>query len=110
MKDTLFREREDKVQTGENICKPLIQQEPVSRIYKELSKLNSKKTSNPIKKWAKDLNRHLTKEDIQVANKHMKSCSISLPVRQMQMKTTMRYHYTPTRVDKRKNIDNYKCC
>ena len=109
MKETISKLKRQPSEWEKIIANEATDQELISKIYKQLLQLNSRKISNPIKKWAKELNRNFSKEGIQIANKHMKRCSTSLIIREMQIKTTVRYHLTPVRMAAIQKSTNNKC-
>ena len=98
MKETLSRVKRQPSEWKKIIANEANDKELISKIHKQLLQLNTRKINNTIKNWAKDLNRRFSKEDIQMSNKHMKRCSTPLIIREMQMKTTMRYHLMPVRM------------
>ena len=81
----------------------------LSRIYNELKKLYTKNTNNPINKWAKNMNRHFTEEDLQGINKYIKKCSTYIVIREIQIKTTLRFHLNPIRIAISKITGNDRC-
>ena len=107
-KDTVKKTKRQPTEWEKTFANDVTDKGLVSQISKELIKLNSKETNNPNRKWAKDMNRNLTEEDIDMANKHMRNCSASLAIREIQIKTTMRYHLTPVRMGKINKTGNHK--
>jgi hypothetical protein len=83
--------------------------ELISNIHKELKKLDSRKPNNSIKKWGTELNKEFSTEEYQMAEKHLMKCSTSLIIREMQIKTTLRFHLTPVKMAKIKNSGDSKC-
>ena len=97
-KETISKVKRQPSEWEKIIAKETTDKRLISKIYKQLIQLNPRKTNNPIKKWEKDLNRHFCREDIQMANKHMKRYSILLTIRENQIKTKMKYHLTQVRI------------
>ena len=95
MKETISKVKRQPLEWEKIIEMETTDKELISKIYKQF---NIRKTNHPIKKWAKKLNRHFSKEGIKMSNKHMKRCSTSHIIREMQIKTTIRHHFMPVRM------------
>ena len=103
-KETINKTKRQPTEWEKIFANDILDKGLVSKIYKELIKLNTQKINNSVKKWADDMNRHSFKEDTQMANGNMKKCSTSLTIRAIQIKTTMRYHLTPASMVKMNNL------
>ena len=108
-KKTISKVKRQPLQWEKIIANEATDKELISKIHKQLLQLNSRKINDPIKKWGKELNRHFSKEDIQMSNKHMKRCSTSFIIREMQIKITMRYHFTTVRMAAIQKSTSNKC-
>ena len=109
MKETISKVKRQLSEWEKIITNKATDKELISKIYKQLLQLSSRKINDPIKKWAKELNRHFSKENIQMASKHMKRCSTSLIIREVQIKTTMKHHLMPVRMAAIQKSPNNKC-
>ena len=109
MKETISKVKRQSSEWETIITNETTDKELIFNINKQLVQLNTRKINDPIKKWAKELNKHFSKEDIQMANKHMKRCSTSLIIREMQIKTTIRYDLMLIRMTVIKKSTNNKC-
>ena len=107
-KETISKVKRQLSEWEKIIANETTDKELISKIYKQLMQLNIRTINDPIKKWAKELNRHFSKGDIQMAKKHMKRCSTSLIIREMQIKITMRHHFMPVRMGAIKKSTNNK--
>ena len=108
-KETISKVKRKPSEWEKIVANEATDKELISKIYKQAMQLNTREINDPIKKWAKEINRHFSKEDIEMATKHMKRCSTSLIIREIQIKATMRYHLTLVRMAAIQKSTNNKC-
>jgi hypothetical protein len=108
-KDTVNRTKRQPTDWEKIFTNPTFDRGLISNTYKELKKLDSRKPNNPIKKWHTELNRQFSTEKYQMVEKHLKKCLTSLVIREMQIKTTLRFNLTPIRMAKIKNSGDSRC-
>ena len=110
IKETISKVKRKQLSVWEKIiANETTDKELISKIYKQLMQLNVRKINNPIKEWAKELNRHFSKEDKQMTTKHMKRYSTSLIIREMQIRTTIKYYFMPVRMAATQKSTRNKC-
>ena len=109
VKETISKTKRQPTERGKIFANDISDKQLVSKIYKELIKLNTQKANNPVKKWTQDMDRHFSIEDIQMDNRHMKKYSTSLNIREIQIKTTMRCHLILVKMASIEKIRNNKC-
>ena len=108
-KDTVKRTKRQPTDWERIFTNPKSDRGLISNIYKELKKVEPRESNNPIKKWGMKLNKEFSHEELWMTEKHLKKCSTSLVIREMQIKTTLRFHLTPVRMDKVKNSGDSRC-
>ena len=110
-KDMVNKTKRQPTEWEKIFTNPMSDRGLISKIHEELKKFDTKRSHNSIKKkWSTDLNRELSTDESQTAERHLRKCSTSLDNREMQIKTTLRFHLIPVRMAKIKNTDDNLCC
>ena len=108
-KDTVKKTKRHPTEWEKIFTNPTSDRGLISKVYKELKKLDTRELNNPIKKWGTDLNKKFSIEDYRMAEKHLRKCWTSLAIWEMQIEATLRFHLTPVRLAKIQNSDDNRC-
>ena len=108
-KNTVNKTKKQPIEWEKIFTNPISDKGLISKIYKQLKKIDIKIINNQIKKWGTEVNREFSTEEVQMVKRYLRTCSTSLAIRKMQIKTTLRYHLTPVRMAKIKNTNDSLC-